>query len=91
MDVRAPGGNAARLLEQAAELKQRMSKNVLAVDFVSVLGTLAGASGGGAVTSAVARPVILTKEVVLTWSRPVMAVAFRSRVSESLENCLLPV
>ena len=36
---------------------------MLAVDFVNVLETLAGASGGGAVTSAATRPVVLTKEV----------------------------
>ena len=43
---------------------------MLAVDSVNVLETLAGASGGVAATSAVTRPVVLTKGVLLTWSRP---------------------
>ena len=42
-------------------------RSVLQANTVDGLGTLVGASGGVAVTSAVTRPVVLTKEALLIW------------------------
>ena len=50
-------------------------QNVL-TGFGSVMGSLVGTSAERAVTSAVARLQALTREVLSTWSRPVMAIEF---------------
>ena len=75
--------NVCRPVALLVESRPIKLRSVLQANTVDGLGTLVGA--GVAVTSAVTRPVVLTKEALLIWPRPVMAISFRSRVSVNLE------
>ena len=86
----------SELLDKVAGLKQRLSarrpfsedfrrtklQNVLEASIENVKSFPVNASAGGLAMSAVTHSVRLTRRM-LVWFRPVMAIAFKSLVSES--------